>query len=396
MKYSKEQLGLLKEFVILCKASPSVLHVPELSFFKNWIESLGGKIPAPEASEPECEPKTCCGGDPSCGKSKAKPEEKAAANETGEEKEELESDVELDNTGVIEPDSDAPQEMGNPDVEVPEADSDAADAKRSEAQQKLSEGSFEEAIQLFTEAIKLNPQSAVLFAKRANAYIKLKKPNAAIRDCNRALELNPNSQQGLKWRGYAYRLLGKWEEAHVDFCAAQKNDYDESVAEWIKEVLPNANKLKEHKRKQERKRDENLLKQREKARQNAQKVYEQQKKEPTSHHAPEEEFGGAPGGMPDMNNLFSDPELMQAFTDPEVAQAFQEISSDPSKILQYQDNPKVKAVIEKLSKKFGGAGGGAGAGGFPGGFPGGAGGFPGGAGGFPGGGFPGGFPFGGL
>lgn len=53
--------------------------------------------------------------------------------------------------------------------------------------------------------------------------------------------MNPNSQQGFKWRGYAYRLLGKWEEAHADLCAAQKNDYDESVAEWIKEVLPNVN-----------------------------------------------------------------------------------------------------------------------------------------------------------
>ena len=57
--------------------------------------------------------------------------------------------------------------MGNPDVVVSEETSDEADAKRSEAQEKLSEGNFEEAVRLFTEAIKLNPHSAVLFAKRA-------------------------------------------------------------------------------------------------------------------------------------------------------------------------------------------------------------------------------------
>ena len=80
-----------------------------------------------------------------------------------------------------------------------------AEVKRSEAQSKLSEGAFEEGISLFTQAIENNPQSAILYAKRAQCYIKLQKPNAAIRDCDRALELNENSQQALKWRGKANR-----------------------------------------------------------------------------------------------------------------------------------------------------------------------------------------------
>ena len=80
-----------------------------------------------------------------------------------------------------------------------------ANAKRDEAQAKLAEGAFEEAISLFTQAIENNPQMAVLYAKRAQCYIKLQKPNAAIRDCNRALEINENSQQAFKWRGKAHR-----------------------------------------------------------------------------------------------------------------------------------------------------------------------------------------------
>jgi suppressor of tumorigenicity protein 13 len=83
--------------------------------------------------------------------------------------------------------------------------SEQADAKRSEAQAKLSEGALEEAISLFTQAIENNPHSAILYAKRAQCYIKLQKPNAVIRDCNRALEINENSQQALKWRGKANR-----------------------------------------------------------------------------------------------------------------------------------------------------------------------------------------------
>ena len=41
------------------------------------------------------------------------------------------------------------------------------------------------AIDLFTEAIKLNPQSAAMLAKRGTCYLKLEKPNACIRDCSR-------------------------------------------------------------------------------------------------------------------------------------------------------------------------------------------------------------------
>lgn len=35
--------------------------------------------------------------------------------------------------------------------------------------------------------------SPLLYAKRAEMYLKLRKPNAAKRDCDRALEANPDS-----------------------------------------------------------------------------------------------------------------------------------------------------------------------------------------------------------
>lgn len=61
--------------------------------------------------------------------------------------------------------------------------------------------------------------------------------------------------------------------------------------------------------------------------------------------------------------------------DPEVTAAFQEVSTNPANFIKYQNNPKVKAVLEKIMKFSGsGMGGfpgfGAGmGGGFPGGFP---------------------------
>ena len=44
---------------------------------------------------------------------------------------------------------------------------DQANTKRDEAMTKMSEGDLEGAITLFTEAIKLNPTLASLYAKRA-------------------------------------------------------------------------------------------------------------------------------------------------------------------------------------------------------------------------------------
>jgi suppressor of tumorigenicity protein 13 len=96
--------------------------------------------------------------------------------------------------------------MGDPSkIELSEAEMDAFDAKRGEAMSTLGEGEWAKASDLFTEAIKINSTSAAMFAKRGNCYIKLKKPNACIRDCTRAIELNPDNASAYKFRGRANR-----------------------------------------------------------------------------------------------------------------------------------------------------------------------------------------------
>ena len=40
--------------------------------------------------------------------------------------------------------------------------------------------------------------------------------------------------------------------------------------------------------------------------------------------------------------------------DPEVMAAFQDVAQNPANIAKYQGNPKVMALITKLSSKFGG------------------------------------------
>ncbi|XP_010268308.1 PREDICTED: TPR repeat-containing thioredoxin TDX isoform X2 [Nelumbo nucifera] len=172
----------------------------------------------------------------------------------------VESDIELDNSDVIEPDNEPPQKMGNPSVEVTEENWDAAQLAKGKAMEAISEGKLDEAIEHLTEAILLNPGSAILYATRASVFVKMNKPNAAIRDTDVALQINPDSAKGYKFRGMARALLGQWEEAARDLHVASKLDYDEEIGSVLKKVEPNAHKIEEHNRKYERLRKERGLK----------------------------------------------------------------------------------------------------------------------------------------
>lgn len=341
----KAAIDQLKGFITLCKAKPEVLHNPDLAFFHEYLDSLGANIPPKPRVEPNPE-------------FKQDPKSPPPAPEEEMEVESEESDVELDMEGVIaEPDPETEHEMGDPTKkEMSDEEMEKFDEKRSEAMSTFSEGEWEKAIEMFTEAIKLNPNSAAMFAKRGAAYIKLQKPNACVRDCTRAIELNPDNAGAYKFRGRAHRLLGNFTEAAKDLATACKIDFDEQADEWLKEVQPNAKKLMEHQRKKERKETEKALAEKKARIQKAREAREAAAKKEAEN--PQDDDMGGLGG------LFNDPEMMAAFSDPEVAAAFKDISTNPANIMKYQSNPKVMALVNKMASKFGG--GGMGGGGMPG------------------------------
>lgn len=100
-------------------------------------------------------------------------------------------------------------------MEVTDENREASQEAKGKALEALSEGKLDEAIEHLSQAITLNPTSAIMYGNRgvykfffnfhqmifslpnlsvfvcasASVYIKLKKPNAAIRDANAALEV---------------------------------------------------------------------------------------------------------------------------------------------------------------------------------------------------------------
>ncbi|KAB0381173.1 hypothetical protein FD755_008957 [Muntiacus reevesi] len=201
-------------------------------------------------------------------------------------------------SSVIEPDTDAPQEMGD--------ETKATD--------------------LFTDAIKLNPRLAILYVKRAN--------------CDRAIEINPGSAQ----------LLGHWEEAAHDLALAWKLDYDEDASAILKEVQP----------RYERKREEHEIKER------IERVKKARERQSGSQYGsfpggfpggmPGNFPGGMPGmgrgmpgmvGMPGLNEILSNPEVLAVMQDPEVV-AFQDVAQNVANMSKYQSNPKVMKIVSQI------------------------------------------------
>jgi len=368
MSLPQAQIDQLKAFVRVLQAKPDLLHHPDLKFLKEYLESLGANIPA-KAERPPSPPK----------EPKMETPE-PAAKEPEPEPESEESDVELDMEGVVEPDKDSPLDMGDPSKELSEADLEKFDEKRSEAMGVFSEGEWEKAIGVFTEAINLNAGSAMPFVKRAQCLLKLSKPNACIRDCNRAIEINPDNAAAHKFRGRAHRLLGNFLESAKDLRLACKIDFDDQADEWLREVTPNAKKIEEHERKKARKAAEKEIADKKERIRAAQEAREKAAKE--AENAPPGASGEDPMGG--LGGLFSDPELMEALNDPEVAAAFAEITQNPANLMKYQGNPKVMKLITKMAGKMGGGGMGGMMGGMPGmggmfgGMPGMGGGMPGG------------------
>ncbi|GFP81755.1 tpr repeat-containing thioredoxin tdx [Phtheirospermum japonicum] len=239
----------LKTLVERCKQNPSVLHTPSLAFFKNFLQSTGAQIPETEQSvspSPFSFPQLAMN-------------QKIPTVAGKDDEDIVESDVELDNSDVVEPDNDPPHKMGDPSVEVTEQNQEVAQLLKAGAMDAISHGMFDEAIEHLTKAITSNPKSAILYANRAGVFVKLKKPNAAIRDADAALQINPDSAKGYKARGMARAMLGLWEEAVSDLRVASKLDFDEEIGSVLKRVEPNANKIDEHRRKYKRLRNEKEL-----------------------------------------------------------------------------------------------------------------------------------------
>ena len=325
-KMDKSKIDQLRAFVEVVKANPDILRSDELSFFQEFIESFGGKIPAAKSSEPTA----------------------AAAPETAEPKEE--DFYDKDDADRMGPESDPLPPTPKVGEELSEEQQNKVNSLKAKAIEALEDGDRKAGLEYLNQAVAVGGATAMLLTKRAELLLRLRRPVAAIRDCDNALSLNPDSGKAFRVRGLAHRALQKWERAHTDLANAQTIDFDEAT-EVVKRFVDEKYKpVAEAKRVWQ---------------QTQQKPTRPARAAPSSHVSAPQMPAGMPGMPPGMEgmggmfgDLFSDPELATAFTNPRVMQAMQEMMTNPAALFQYQNDPEVGPVLMKLMAKMGSGGGG--------------------------------------
>jgi len=89
---------------------------------------------------------------------------------------------------------------------------------------------YKTSIKLFTQALKNDGKSALVYSSRGTAYLKLNKFKKAISDFSRAIRLNPKYASAYHLRGLAYEKMGDFAPAFRDFDQALEIDPDLSAA----------------------------------------------------------------------------------------------------------------------------------------------------------------------
>ena len=122
-------------------------------------------------------------------------------------------------------------------------DEEAGMEAKMAAAEAMSNGDFEAAVSNYSKSLAAQP-SALTFAKRAEALLKLGHPTAALADCKSAKELNPDSAKPYKVAAKALTKTGDWQGAYENLCIGNKIDEDEDSALLQKTLKAKVEKMK--------------------------------------------------------------------------------------------------------------------------------------------------------
>ncbi|WBW74576.1 serine/threonine protein phosphatase with TPR repeat [Schizosaccharomyces osmophilus] len=101
---------------------------------------------------------------------------------------------------------------------------------KNEANSALKEGHVPKAVELYSEAIKLDSQNAILYSNRSFAYFKLEDYGLAIIDATKAIEIDPNFAKAYYRRASAHISLFQPKEAAKDYKMAVNKAPNDATA----------------------------------------------------------------------------------------------------------------------------------------------------------------------
>lgn len=81
----------------------------------------------------------------------------------------------------------------------------------------LKEQKYDQAIESYTEAIKLDGNNAVFYSNRAQVNLKLENFGSAINDCDAAIKIDPNMMKAYYRKGVSLMAILQFKEAQKNF-----------------------------------------------------------------------------------------------------------------------------------------------------------------------------------
>ncbi|GAQ87925.1 protein phosphatase 5 [Klebsormidium nitens] len=122
---------------------------------------------------------------------------------------------------------------------------DPAEELKSAANEAFKDHKFAHAVDLYTQALEIRSDNAILYANRAFAHIKLEEYGSAVEDASKAIEIDPLYPKGYYRRGSAYVALGKFKDALKDFRQVAKiRPRDPDAQKKLKECEKAVQKLR--------------------------------------------------------------------------------------------------------------------------------------------------------
>lgn len=128
---------------------------------------------------------------------------------------------------VIDEDFSDEEELKDRDLNLTEDEKESLKTEsefvKKEANRLFKNGEFDTALSMYSQALKICPlcftkERSILFANRAAAKSKLPdEKQSAIRDCTKAIELDPNYVKAYLRRANLYEETEKFDEALEDF-----------------------------------------------------------------------------------------------------------------------------------------------------------------------------------
>jgi tetratricopeptide (TPR) repeat protein len=124
-------------------------------------------------------------------------------------------------------------------------DSNKATESYNQGKEALQKGNLEQAIDAFTEAIRLDPKHTESYVGRGQAYLAKQMPDDASKDLDQAIQIDPKHAGAHSLRGFVYHEIKKdYEKAVKDYQAALQADPKAPNANnnlaWLMATCPDA------------------------------------------------------------------------------------------------------------------------------------------------------------